>query len=51
MEFRFTEQRIQNVRVIVHFNTKTEQSDKTLTFKKATINGLSSSAISLKEEK
>lgn len=35
---------------MVYSNTKTEQPDKTLTFKKATINGFSSSAISLKEE-
>lgn len=54
MEFRFREQRLQNVKVIAYSNNKTEQTeqtDKTLTFKKATINGFSSPAISLKEEK
>lgn len=51
MEFRFREQRLQNVKVIAYSNTKTEQTDKTLTFKKATINGFSSPTISLKEEK
>lgn len=51
LEFRLTEQRPQNVKVIVYFNTKIGQTDQTLTFKKATVNGFSSSAISLKEEK
>lgn len=50
MEFGFTEQRLQNVKVIAYSNTKTAQSDKTPTFKKATINGFSSPAISLKEK-
>lgn len=51
MELTFAEQRLQNEKVTVYFNTKIEQTDQTLTFEKATINGFSSSAISFKEEK
>lgn len=51
MELTFAEQRLQNEKVTVYFNTKIEQTDQTLTFEKATINGFPSSAISFKEEK